>query len=138
VPRASATIRHDSARGLCEAARGFRILASTRHGSPTHTDGSTRGRSALRRAARGGVAIQRGPQLHPDDVTRVAGIPVTSPTRTLIDLAEVTSPDELRATFAHARELGLFDPDALRAARGRVEWRPSLAMLDEVIDGFCS
>jgi hypothetical protein len=85
-----------------------------------------------------GVAIRRGPQLHPDDVTTVDGIPVTSPSRTLIDLAEVMSADELRAAFARAREIGLLDPDALRAARGRVEWRPSLAMLDEVIDDFCS
>jgi hypothetical protein len=85
-----------------------------------------------------GVAIRRGPQLHPDDVTTVDGVQVTSPTRTLIDLAEVMSADELRATFARARELGLLDPVVLRAARGRVEWRPSLAMLDEVIDEFCS
>jgi hypothetical protein len=83
------------------------------------------------------VAVQRGPQLHPDDVTAVDGVPVTSPSRTLIDLAEVMTANELRATFARAREIGLLDPDALRAARGRVEWRPSLATLDEVIDEFC-
>ena len=38
----------------------------------------------------------------------------------LIDLAEVMTADELRATFARAREIGLLDPEALRAARGRV------------------
>jgi hypothetical protein len=84
-----------------------------------------------------GVRIRRGPRLHPDDVTTVNGIPVTSPSRTLIDLAEVVTADELRASFARAREIGLLDPQALRAARARVEWRPSLAMLDEVIDEFC-
>ncbi len=84
-----------------------------------------------------GVTIRRGPPLHPDDVTTVDGIPVTSPSRTLIDLAEVMTADELRATFARAREIGLLDPMALRAARGRVEWRPSLEMLDEVIEEFC-
>jgi hypothetical protein len=84
-----------------------------------------------------GVAIRRGAQLHPDDVTTVNGIRVTSPSRTLIDLAEVMTADELRAAFARAREIGLLDPDALRAARGRVEWRPSMAMLDEVIEEFC-
>ena len=47
------------------------------------------------------------------------------------------SADELRATFARAREIGLLDPEALRAARERVEWRPSLEMLDEVIEEFC-
>jgi hypothetical protein len=85
-----------------------------------------------------GVTIRRGPELHPDDVTTLDGIRVTSPSRTLIDLAEVLDADELRATFARAREIGLLDPEALRAARGRVEWRPSLAMLDQVIDEFCS
>ncbi len=84
-----------------------------------------------------GVEIHRGPPLHPDDVTTVDGIPVTTPSRTLIDLAEVMDADELRACFARARKIGLLDPAALRAARARVEWRPSLAMLDEVIAEFC-
>jgi hypothetical protein len=45
--------------------------------------------------------------------------------------------DDLRATFARAKEIGLLDPEALRAARARVEWRPSLPMLDEVFAEFC-
>jgi hypothetical protein len=84
-----------------------------------------------------GVVVHRGPPLHPDDVTTVDGIPVTSPSRTLIDLAEVMTPAELRACFVRARQIGLLDPEALRAARARVEWRPSLAMLDQVIAEFC-
>jgi hypothetical protein len=84
-----------------------------------------------------GVVIHRGPPLHPDDVTTANGIPVTSPSRTLIDCAEFMTATELRATFARAQEIGLLDPEALRAARARVEWRPSLAMLDQVIDEFC-
>jgi hypothetical protein len=84
-----------------------------------------------------GVVIHRGPPLHPDDVTTHHGMRVTSPSRTLIDLAEVMTADELRAVFARAREIGLLDPEALRSARARVEWRPSLAMLDKVIEEFC-
>jgi hypothetical protein len=84
-----------------------------------------------------GVVIHQGPPLHPDDLTIHNGIPVTSASRTLIDCAEVMTGAELRATFAQAQAIGLLDPEALRAARGRVEWRPSLAMLDEVIDEFC-
>lgn len=84
-----------------------------------------------------GVVIHRGPPLHPDDLTVHEGIPVTSPSRTLIDCAEFMTAEELRAAFARARELGLLDPEALRASRARVEWRPSLAMLDEVIAEFC-
>jgi hypothetical protein len=84
-----------------------------------------------------GVVIHRGPPLHPDDVTVHMGMPMTSPSRTLIDLAEHLTAHELRGAFARARELGLLDPDALRASRQRVEWRPSLAMLDEVLAEFC-
>jgi hypothetical protein len=82
--------------------------------------------------------MHHGPPLHPDDVTTLNGIPVTSPSRTLIDCAEFMTVTELRAAFARAQEIGLLDPEALRAARERVEWRPSLAMLDEVIQEFCA
>jgi len=47
-----------------------------------------------------GVVIHHAPELHPDDVTVVDGIPVTSVARTLVDLAEVMDAGELRATFA--------------------------------------
>jgi hypothetical protein len=84
-----------------------------------------------------GVVVHHGPPLHPDDVTVLHGIRVTSPSRTLIDCAEEMDADELRATFARARDIGLLDVDALRAARARVEWRLSLPMLDMVIAEFC-
>jgi hypothetical protein len=63
------------------------------------------------------VVVHRTPPLHPDDVTTVHGVRVTSPARTLIDCAEVMTAAELRAAFARARELGLLDADELRAAR---------------------
>lgn len=44
--------------------------------------------------------------------------------------------EELRSTFRRAREIGLLDIDAVHRSRARVEWRPSLAMLDEVIAEF--
>jgi hypothetical protein len=68
-----------------------------------------------------GVVIHRVPYLHPDDVTTLHGIPVTTPARTLIDLAEVLDQDELRATFETARRRGLLDMGAVRASRARVE-----------------
>jgi hypothetical protein len=83
------------------------------------------------------VRIHRVPPLHPDDLTVYKGIPVTSPSRTLIDCAEVATADELREMFARFQTRGLLDPEALRASRARVEWRPSLKMLDEVIEEFC-
>jgi hypothetical protein len=80
-----------------------------------------------------GVVAHHGPPLHPDDLTSVNGVPVTSVARTLIDLAEEMDYDELRGCFLAARERGLLDLDELAAARGRVDWRPSLAMVDEII-----
>jgi hypothetical protein len=35
-------------------------------------------------------------------------------------------------------EIGFLDPKAVRAARATVESRPSLAMVDDAIDEFCS
>jgi hypothetical protein len=76
-------------------------------------------------------------QNHPDDVVTLPnGLRVTSVARTLVDLAECMSRDELRETFETGRRKGLLDVDDVRASRDRVEWRPSLEMLDEVIAEF--
>ncbi len=84
-----------------------------------------------------GIRIHRSPSLHPDDVvTLPSGLRVTSVSRTLIDLAEELSADELREYFAAARARGLLDMEAIRRSRILAEWRPSLAMLDEVIAEF--
>lgn len=83
-----------------------------------------------------GIVIHRVPELHPDDVTVIDGIPCTSVARTLVDMAEVVARDELRAIFARARAMGLLDIEAVKASAARVEWRPSLAMLYEVIAEF--
>ena len=85
-----------------------------------------------------GVVIHRSPPLHPDDVTVVDGIRVTSVPRTLVDCAEEMTKDELRELFASARAKGMLDIDAVRASAARAEWRPSLPMLYEVINEFSS
>lgn len=83
-----------------------------------------------------GVIVHYVPELHPDDVEVIDGLRMTTVARTLIDCAEDASPNELRAMFRRARERGMLDMDDVHAARGRVEWRPSLEMLDEVIAEF--
>ena len=80
-----------------------------------------------------GVVTHHTPALDPDDVTIVDGIPVTSLARTLVDLAEVMTRHELRTAFAQARARGILDIAAVEAACTRVEWRPSLAMLHDVM-----
>jgi hypothetical protein len=89
-----------------------------------------------RRPAPPGVVVHYVPELHPDDVTVVDGIPCTSVSRTLVDLSEVMDRDELRGCFERAREMGMLDMYAVEASFGRAEPRPSLAMLREVMDEF--
>ncbi|UTI65088.1 hypothetical protein NBH00_02495 [Paraconexibacter antarcticus] len=83
-----------------------------------------------------GVVYHYVEELHPDDMDVVDGIPVTSVARTLIDCAEDTDELELRFMFARAWELGILDLDALDASLGRVEWRPSLALVRLIADDF--
>jgi hypothetical protein len=88
-------------------------------------------------AALAGIRIHRSPSLHPDDVvTLPSGLRITSVSRTLIDLAEELTADELRDAFAAARSRELLDMAAVRRSCMRLEWRPSLAMLDELIAEF--
>jgi hypothetical protein len=89
------------------------------------------------RIAPPGVVIHCAPELHPDDVTVVRGMPVTSLPRTLIDCAEDADVIELRSMFAAARDKGLLDRAEFEAALGRVEWRPSLPLVRKLLDEFC-
>ena len=74
------------------------------------------------------------PALHPEDVAVVDGLPVTSVARTLVDLAEDCTREELLAAFRAAHARGLLDMAAVERCYARVEWRPSLQMLREVMD----
>jgi hypothetical protein len=79
-----------------------------------------------------GVIAHYGPSLHPDDVATVNGILCTAVPRTLIDCGEVMDEEELRQCFINALARGLLDWEEFDAARGRVEWRPSLAVVDAI------
>lgn len=82
------------------------------------------------------VRVRTGPPLHPDDLAVVDGIPVTSIARTLVDLAEVCDRSELAEIFSNVREQGRLDVEMVDASMRRVEWRPSLPMLQEVLNEF--
>ena len=68
------------------------------------------------RCRRAGLAIHR-PRLAPtaDEVAVERGIPVTTPARTLLDLACVLPPDRLRRAVERAEELRIFDLAAIEA-----------------------
>lgn len=87
-------------------------------------------------AAPPGVIVHYAPELHPDDVCVVDGLRVTSVSRTLIDCAEDATADELRGMFFQAHRRGILDLDAVDASLARVEWRPSLPLVRQILEEF--
>ena len=76
------------------------------------------------RASKKGVRVHRVRSLHPDDVTVVDGIPVTSVARTLFDIARTEPPRQLRYALDQAERLRLLDLRELERFRGCKGWRP--------------
>jgi very-short-patch-repair endonuclease len=61
-----------------------------------------------------GLRIHRRKRLQPRDLTRRLGIPLTTPTRTLLDLAVRLSSRRLERAVNEADKLDLLDPESLR------------------------
>lgn len=62
-----------------------------------------------------GICVHRARRIHPDDVTELHGIPVTSVARTLVDLTDLLAPDRILRAIREAEFLQLLDHDALEA-----------------------
>lgn len=75
------------------------------------------------RRSREGVAIHRARHLDPRDVTIRQGIPITTPARTLVDLATTLTAHQLANVIHEAAYYGRFDENeteqAMARARGR-------------------
>src|SRR5215210_594174 len=71
--------------------------------------------SATRSPRRTGIRVHRRRLLSDSEWTRRSGIPVTTPARTLIDLAALHCSNHLEACVNEADKLGLIDPEALRS-----------------------
>jgi len=80
--------------------------------------------TAPHRVRPAGVVAHRG-RLTAADRTARNGIPVTSPARTLADLAQILSEEDLERVVREAQFRRLFHPHAIREALGR---RPSSAL----------
>lgn len=98
------------------------------HDNPTEVSVPRRKRPRV-----GGVRIHRVRDLLPDEVTTVDGIPVTTPARTLLDLAEVLPAREVEQAFATGLRKRLVTADDMRAMvarhprhRGAPMWRKLL------------
>jgi very-short-patch-repair endonuclease len=85
--------------------------------------------------ARRGVVVHRAPDLAPQDRSRHRGIPVTSPARTLLDLATALSPGPLADALTEARVRRLVTDDALRDVLARNAGRPGAGRLRAAVAG---
>ncbi len=81
-----------------------------------------------------GIAAHRDERLHRGDRTRTRGIPCTTVPRTLVDLAAVLSPEDLRRAVAEAEGKRLLHPAAMRQLLGRSRRRRGVARLRQIID----
>lgn len=80
-----------------------------------------------------GIAIHRVRTLDRRDVTRQAGIPTTTPTRTLLDLAEVAQPRQLEIAWDEAHTRKLTSPAKITALIERSPGRRGVKPLNTLL-----
>jgi hypothetical protein len=80
-----------------------------------------------------GLIVHRPRSLEPVDLTRRFGIPVTTPTRTIHDLAPSLSPAELRRLFERSEYLDVLDRPRLNALLAGASGRCGLGTLRELL-----
>jgi len=83
-----------------------------------------------------GVIVHRVRRLHPADVERIDGLPVTSLPRTFLDLAETEPFHRLEAIAEEADRREALDLAAVRACMDRNPGRRGLAPLNRLLDDY--
>jgi very-short-patch-repair endonuclease len=86
------------------------------------------------RRSRARLTIHVAGELRPDDRAEVDGIPVTSVARTLLDLAEVVSPTQLRRAYEAAERRRVLDVKAMKDVLERSNGRRGVAALLALLD----
>lgn len=82
-----------------------------------------------------GIHVRRAASLHSDEVTELDGIPITTPARTILDLAATTSPRELERALAQALARRLTTTGELGKLLGRARGRRGTAVLRAWLEG---
>src|SRR3954454_13197338 len=75
-------------------------------------------------------------RLSEDDVTELRGVPITTPARTLLDLAEVVPFEHLRRALERTHHLDLFDGRAIEGVLSRAGNRRGRSRLDRAMELF--
>lgn len=86
------------------------------------------------RHRRTGIRARSRPSLPEEDITAHRGIPVTSVTRTLLDLATELSKSKLERAVNEADKRSLVDPETLREALGRYRGAAGVRILRTLLD----
>jgi very-short-patch-repair endonuclease len=97
------------------------------------------------RKAPKGVRLHRSPALTPRDVTTLRGVPVTTPARTIVDLARTLTADDLEPIVDAADQRGLVDfqdlehanPVSLKAVLRRYDPAPTRSELERRFLRLC-
>jgi Protein of unknown function (DUF559) len=89
---------------------------------------------ADRAPGRTGIRVHRRANLALADLTAHNHIPLTSPTRTLVDLGRDLSAPELETAINAADRRELIDPESLRSALAALAGQPGVVRLREVLD----
>jgi very-short-patch-repair endonuclease len=100
-------------------------------------DGAARDRRYGRRhleAFAQGLTVHVTRAFHPDDVSVRDGIPVTSVSRTLLDLAEVVAPTQLQRAYEEAERLELLDVRAVERLLARSNGRRGVGALRALLE----
>jgi hypothetical protein len=80
------------------------------------------------------IRVHYDPDLRPEDVTTVDGIPVTTPARTLLDLATCVDDDALKQALAIAIRRGLTTYVELREVMARYPRHKGVARLGALLE----
>jgi very-short-patch-repair endonuclease len=83
---------------------------------------------------RDGIRVRSRPSLASKDVGALNRIPVTSPVRTLIDLATELPPPRLERAVNEADKHGVIDPESLRLALEGYRGQPGVGPLRALLD----
>lgn len=117
---AEAALSHRSAAELWDIGR-----------EASRIDVSVRRRTKVQRR---GLKVRRRPTLRPEDIVGHNGIPVTSPTRTLIDLATELRPLGVERAVNEADKRDFVDPETLRLRLSDYEGEPGVPLLRKLLD----
>ncbi|MGI8461980.1 MAG: DUF559 domain-containing protein [Solirubrobacterales bacterium] len=94
---------------------GYRS-AGAKYGTVADLSNGTEILTTASRHSQERILVHRTRSLHPDDRMNLDGIPITSWARTMLDLADVLTPDRLERALDESEYLRLFDLNALHAA----------------------